>query len=146
MKKLAFTLIFASITLWGFSQITITNQNIAGVGATIVQAYDTLPDASIVPGDAGANQSWNFSALTANSFDSLYTENPGWTPYPDSFPGSNYVIRQLYEMDTTYVFCNKNDDLFTTLGYIGSMDDMEVMAIHLVPGFTTKNPILPRVC
>ncbi|RLD90649.1 MAG: hypothetical protein DRJ09_03640 [Bacteroidetes bacterium] len=133
MKKHLFTFLFTSLTLLGFSQITITNANIASAGVTIIQANDTVPDSSIVPGDAGANQSWNFAALSNDSFDTLYTELPDWTPYADSFPTANYAIKQLSAIDTSYIFCTKNNDLFASLGYVGSMDEMGVMAIYLEP-------------
>jgi len=133
MKKHLFTFIFTSLTLLGFSQITITNANIASEGVMIIQANDTIPDSSIVPGDAGANQTWNFAAATADYFDTLYTELPSWTPYADSFPNANYVIKLLTDVDTSFVFCDKNDDFLASLGYIGSADEMGVMAFYLIP-------------
>lgn len=133
MKKITFTLILSIVSLWGFSQITITNANMAPEGTTIIQANDTLPDASIVPGNSGSNQTWDFSAATADYFDTLYTELPSWTPYADSFPDANYVLRQTGYGDTTYVFANKNDDYFATLGYVGSLDDSSMMALNIVP-------------
>ena len=133
MKNFLFTSLFILTTLWGFSQITITNANIAPAGVTIVQANDTIPDSSIVPGDAGANQNWNFAALSNDYLDTLYTELPDWTPYADSFPSANYAIKLMSSTDTSYSFCTKNDDIFSMLGYVGSMDDMGVMAIYVEP-------------
>ena len=133
MKKSLFTSLFILTALWGFSQITITNANMAPEGVTIIQANDTLPDASIVPGNSGSNQTWSFSAATADEFDTIYTELPSWTPYADSFPDANYALRLTSFGDTTYVFANKNDDYFASLGYIGSFDDSSVMALTIVP-------------
>lgn len=133
MKKLLFTSLLMLSTLWGISQITITNANTAPEGVTIIQANDTLPDSSLVPGDAGPNQTWNFSSVSANEFDTLYTMLPSWTPYSDSFPGANYVIRQIMLDDTNYIFMDKNDDFFASLGYMASTNELEIMAIHVIP-------------
>ncbi len=133
MKKSLFTSLFILTALWGFSQITITNANIAPEGVTIIQANDTLPDSSIQPGNSGANQTWNFSAATADYLDTLYTELPSWTPYADSFPNANYVIRQTFSGDTSYVFADRNDDFFASLGYAGSMDDSSFVTLEVIP-------------
>ncbi len=133
MKKLIFTSFFILTTLWGFSQITITNANLAPEGVTVITANDTLPDSTIVPGNAGSNQTWNFTAATADVFDTVYTELPSWTPYADSFPDANYVLRLISFGDTTYAYTDKNDDYFAALGYVGNNEDFGIMALQVIP-------------
>ena len=62
MKRIKLFII--ALTLLGsntFAQITVTDTDLIGVGDIIYQANDTLPGSTITPGNAGANQTWDFS-------------------------------------------------------------------------------------
>ncbi len=133
MKKFTFTLLLLGITMWSFAQITLVNSDFAPVGTTIIQANDTLPDATIVPGNAGANQTWNFSALTEDFYDTTYMELPSATPYPDRFPNANFAMRNISSGDTMYAFFIRNDDLFSNIGLAGNFSLAGSIAMDVVP-------------
>ena len=134
MKKILFTLTIISLTISGMAQITITSDNIAPTGTTIVTANDTLPDATIFPGDAGENRIWDFSALNEDSYDTVYTLLPSQTPYAGDFPGANYVYQSISGGDTLYVFNDLSDDDLANLGYAGYSSDLEdSVVVQVVP-------------
>jgi hypothetical protein len=60
------------------SAITLNTTDLAYIGKVVKQASDTMPGSSIVPGPAGTNQTWNFSALMQHSVDTLTFTNPNW--------------------------------------------------------------------
>ena len=62
------------------AQVVITNNDIAGPGATILQSLDESPEMSIVPGPGGPNQTWDFSGLLEDTLDTMRFMNPDWTP------------------------------------------------------------------
>lgn len=117
IKKLLFSfgIIGTSITTVN-AQITITMADIAGVGKEIKQAHDTLP--TVNPGPAGANVTWNFSALTTNApgADTLIFTNPFWTPYQSSFPTSNLAIQLGLNGNGGTIYTNLNGGNFSVLG------------------------------
>jgi hypothetical protein len=134
MKKFTVTLLMTAFVLFVRGQIVVTNSNIAPVGSTIVLANDSLPDSSIVPGDAGANKIWDFSALHEFYYDTLLSVAPAGTPFCDSFPDANYVLESINSSDTLFGYFIKNDDAMTSLGYAGAFSDTgSAMVISLVP-------------
>ena len=102
----------ASLTSMG--QITITNDDFVPLNSTLVIAYDTLPDASIVPGPGGANQTWDFSNAAAHNVDSMLTVSPNQTPLADFFPESNYASYQTG--DSIYIYFHRDSDKVQLLG------------------------------
>jgi hypothetical protein len=95
-------------------QITITNDDFVPLNSTLVIAYDTLPDASIVPGPGGANQTWDFSNAVAHDVDTMLTVSPGQTPLFESFPESNYASYQTG--DSVYIYFHRNSDKVQLIG------------------------------
>ncbi len=56
MKTKIFTIALAFITLNAFSQITVTDNDVVGVGDNIYEALDSVSGSAIQIGSAGANQ------------------------------------------------------------------------------------------
>ena len=105
MKKIKLFII--ALTLLGsntFAQITVTDTDLIGVGDIIYQANDTLPGSTITPGNAGANQTWDFSSLQIMDWD--YTEfiSPAGTPYTAMYPNANLC----FEEDGEFYYVNKS--------------------------------------
>jgi hypothetical protein len=75
-----------------FAQITVNATDLAPLTTQVYQANDTLAALSIVPGTAGANQTWNFSALHTHKIDTLVFDVPTWTPYSATYPSANVAL------------------------------------------------------
>jgi hypothetical protein len=122
MKK-KLLLVFAisscmNVNIW--SQITLNQYNVATPLELVKQANDTLPAASIVPGSAGTNQTWNFSALHNHKVDSLAFTNPAFTAYPSAFPSSNLAV---VVNRTNFEFLVNNANGLYVAGAEGSIGD-----------------------
>ncbi len=134
MKKNYILLVLLFVSLTTVGQITVTNDDFIPLNSTLIIGNDTLPDASIVPGPAGANQSWDFSAATANSSDTMLTLSPGQTPMAQLFPESNYAAFQ--PGDSVYVYFNRNDDKVQLIGIGFDTDSAFLPYIKYTPAET----------
>jgi len=56
MKRKLFTAVFTLITIYAFSQITVTDNDIIGIGDNIYEAIDDVSGSAIQIGPSGANQ------------------------------------------------------------------------------------------
>lgn len=92
IKRLLSVCVIATAFTGVNAQITITVADIAGIGKVIRSANDTMP--TVIPGPAGANVTWNFTALNNHSVDTLTFTNPNWTPDGNQFPTSNLAVLQ----------------------------------------------------
>jgi len=63
MKTKLFTIALALASMNISAQVTVTDTDLMTVGDIIYEAYDTVPAPSISLGNAGPNQTWDFSAL-----------------------------------------------------------------------------------
>jgi hypothetical protein len=125
MKKKLLSIVLLSLAISSFGQIIITNDDIAPVGTTIYMANDTLPSDEIVPGDAGADKSWDFSSVVAHTVDTMDLVQPASTPYADQFPASNFAFTHFSDEDTTSLFdyMSRSDDKLSNLGYVVETPD-----------------------
>jgi hypothetical protein len=72
MKKIYFTILSFGLTLASFGQVTLTkaaNEPIIG-DVEMYQYFDTV---AVLNNSTGANQNWNFSALTSNTLTEMTT-------------------------------------------------------------------------
>lgn len=105
MKKstLSFTAIavFASfISVKG--QITLTSADAPKSGDTYVLATDSTAS-SFTIGNAGASQTWNFSALAAQKTDNCTAMAPSATPYQSVYPNATVAVSHSNSL-ATYVY------------------------------------------
>ncbi len=114
MKKIYLFVFIVVATVTAYGQITITNNDFVPLHSKLIIGNDSLPDASIVPGEAGANKTWDFTAITAHSTDTMLTVPPGQTPLAELFPESNYAAWQ--PDDSLYIYFNRNDDKVQLIG------------------------------
>jgi len=134
MKKSYFLLLLMFVSLTGIAQITVTNNDFIPLNSTLIIGNDTLPDATIVPGPAGTGQTWNFSAVTSASIDTLQTLPPNQTPMANLFPEANYAACQTG--DSVYIYFNRNDDKVQMIGVGFDSDSAFVPYIKYTPAQT----------
>ncbi|MBI5218011.1 MAG: T9SS type A sorting domain-containing protein [Bacteroidia bacterium] len=114
------------------AQITLTSGNIVGIGDVVCLSYDTLPQTSIVPGNAGAGQNWNLSALVSHRKDTMRFMHPASTPYDTAFTGDN--ASALFVGKGIWAYFYKDAAILQTLGMVGDLlGNGNIMAIELNP-------------
>jgi len=117
MKKIFFLLINVT-PLSAFSQISIDVSDMPQVGDVINRKADTMTVLA-GPGNAGANQTWNFSQTSSYIID----ENtnilaPASTPYASSYPTANFAMTND---NASYLFFNQNTGSQTAVGFAGDI-------------------------
>lgn len=116
MKKI-FTILCLMITMHSFAQPSLLSTEMAAPGT--VFTYKHVGTFSAIDTSAqGANQTWDFSAVTTTTDPDYVNEiiNPALTPHADSFPTANWGI---LEDGTDYYFFNLNS---STMERVGSWD------------------------
>ncbi len=122
------------------AQITINSNDIIGTGKLFEEAYDYTPDASIKPGNAGANQTWDFSALSADDIQSTLTINPDWTPYGVFYPNSNLAFYPTD--DSVYIYMENTATELRMLGmYTTVLDSIQLPVIYNPPLVVAAFPV-----
>ena len=127
MRKITLLIMYIFSVMAGISQISITSDEIVDEGDVILQANDTDPDPSILPGDAGANVSWDFSALGELSVDTSYFIDPSNTPFGSSFPEANLAMETS---DTGFLYMVKNPDKMSWIGMFFKMESRAAQNIR----------------
>ncbi len=120
MKK--HLLFIFAVVFFAFSinaQISVSSTDVVDIGAISFRGYDTIPDASIMPGNAGANQSWDFSALVAHNHDTLSFVDPATTPYDANISGDNTAVYMAN--DDIWAYFNKNTADLQVMGFVGDI-------------------------
>lgn len=85
-----FTLIFSMGVITAFSQITLTQSDVASIGDTILIARDTTPN-TVSVGGTGL-QTWDFTSLQTDVVDENVFVDPLLTFAGLAFPGSNLAM------------------------------------------------------
>ncbi len=112
MKKNLLTLIGLFLIFPAAAQITVTSDHIVGAGATVVQGIDTITP--LTPGGGGANQSWDFTSVVVQDYDTMWFMLPEETPYPSAYPSAN-LAAEIYQ-EEMFVFFNSNTQEMALLG------------------------------
>jgi len=95
MKKLLLLAVTSFSMLSGFSQIVIEAADFPQAGDSIYQGVDTLISLSITPGNAGADQTWDFSQLHTRQGNTIHFANPADVSGGNSFPNSFLAVEQF---------------------------------------------------
>ncbi|MDD3877960.1 MAG: T9SS type A sorting domain-containing protein [Bacteroidales bacterium] len=91
MKKALFFLVALLLTFSVNAQITVNQNDFASVGTVLTLSDDTLPG-SLVLGNAGPNQTWDFSAIH-NHYSYVYSfVDITASPFASTFPNANLAI------------------------------------------------------
>lgn len=100
------------------AQITITHDDMPVAGTVIMNAMDTATITD--PGNAGMNQTWDFSSAISYLSDTVIYKLPSEVPGGDLFPGANLTeVRTIYDPEgnlANYIFWNSASDGMYALG------------------------------
>lgn len=73
--------------------LNLTSSSFPAAGETFLLAYDTvIGDTTLTIGEAGTNQTWDFSSLEEDDTSSFYFRDPANTPNGADFPTSTVAI------------------------------------------------------
>ncbi len=137
MKKILLSIFTVLLSITLSAQISITSDDIVGAGAIVLEATDTLPSASITPGPAGPDQTWDFSALSVDYVDTMWFANPDWTPYYEHFPASNLAALRIFDsaLDSAdmYFYFEKNEDEFAMVGIVSEIEQLGLVIMPCIP-------------
>ena len=113
MKTKLFTFVFTLALMNISAQVTVTDTDLMSIGDIIYQAYDTVPAASISIGNAGPNQSWDFSDLQVQEYDTTEFIDPAGTPFGTNHPSANLCIYSEGE----YIYFSKDAQSLSMVGF-----------------------------
>lgn len=99
------------------AQPTLLNTVFPGAGA---QMSITIADTTgVQPGNAGADQTWDFSGLQALSMLSPITFKPAaQTPFAGDFPFANLCGVQPIDLDSFYFYYRKESSVLSVIGTV----------------------------
>ncbi|PLW91740.1 MAG: hypothetical protein C0592_14295 [Marinilabiliales bacterium] len=123
MKKVL--LLLAMFSVIGLqAQITLTENEMPGIGDGFIQLIDTLPSAGNqqVVFENGANHTWDFSALAVGDTTGFTLIDPAPTPYGSMFPTADLCIQMG---DSAWAYFAVDANAAEILGVIGYMDTIE---------------------
>lgn len=134
-KKFQLTFIFIMVFFLLKAQITISSSDAPSIGMVCYQANDTMPSTSIVPGNGGANQTWNFSGLNVLTFDTIRFVDPAATPYSSNFPGADMTVKTRMNNEPAYYYLTKDNSGVYAIGVAGVLSTAisSVLKVSLVP-------------
>jgi hypothetical protein len=113
MKHL-FTLSAFALTAGLAAQITITSNDFGNVGDSYTVGRRNA-NIIVTPGNAGVNQTWNFTSLTPETLDTINFLAPAGQPMSASFPNANLVIESN---DGIFYFDRRSDGIYTHGGVV----------------------------
>ena len=139
MKNKFGAIVLMLFTTTVFSQITVTDIDIIDVGDIFYQAHDTLPSSLISVGNAGANQTWDFSSLQVHEYDTIEILDPFITPFVSFHPTANLCI----ENDEGYMYIKKGANEAFILGVDDIVLDPSLLYVPLPLNATTSGSTIP---
>ena len=89
-KLLSLLTVFSMMASVSMAQITIDSTDMPGIGDTAIMGIDTIAPALMV-GDTGS-QTWDFSTIQIDNFDTVRYVDPTTTPYTADFPNADLAI------------------------------------------------------
>lgn len=114
------------------AQITITADDIADVGTSLPRIVNGNPGETILPGNGGADLSWDFSAFLTEDRDTVRFMEVDSTPYAGEFSNSDVCIRLGSDIDYAYAAYSPNDvKIQGASQYIDELEDNIV--VHFTP-------------
>lgn len=124
MKKFYAGFLFCLSALSLSSQVTITSADFGGVGDQFILGVDTNP--GILPGPAGAGQTWNFTGLNTVSLDTLFFLDPSTVPAAQGLTNCNLVT----ESNDGYFFLNKGSASLNTVALGTDINGVPTLAVY----------------
>ena len=113
MKKIILTTLFL-ITLFGIAQPVLNASDYNPVNVTVNRFTASSPTLGV--GNAGADQTWDFSSLTLAPQVTITTTSVATAPFSGSFPGANLFLKNTTTASTTYEYYNWNSSIIELVG------------------------------
>jgi len=110
---------------FSYSQITVTDMDIMGVGDVVYLSEDF--NANISLGNTGTNQTWDFSSLQPSYTEVFDIISPIGTPFYSSYPLSNICV----DIDGDFLYFNKSNTGILALGQGDSVFQQPTMFMPL---------------
>lgn len=92
IRTLLFTLSCLLTSSIGFSQITVTGADFASPVTDVYMFKDTVVNGLTVPTGSATAQTWDYSALQYDFYETLTLDNPASTPNASNFPSATHVV------------------------------------------------------
>ncbi len=94
MKTILLNLIAAGLVIISFVSMAQPTLTATGINAVIGETYTytSNTNSTISPGNAGANQTWDLSAMTGTPAGQTTVVTPSSTTYGSSFPNANVAM------------------------------------------------------
>ena len=131
LKLFTLALVFSSINI--SAQITVSETDLVNIGDVIYQAYDGAPASSIYLGNSGPNQTWDFSTLQVQDFDTVEFIDPTGTPFGADHPTANLCIEDNGE----YIYIDKNVQGISIVGFDNYPYPQLISPLPLTYGLST---------
>jgi hypothetical protein len=133
MKKNLFAIALVFVGINSFAQITVTDANLMSIGDIIYRGYDEFPSSSISLGNAGPNQTWDFSTLQSQEYDTTKFIDPIATPFGANHPLANLCI----DDDGEYIYINKSAQDLSIVGFDDYPYPLVIAPLPLFYGLNT---------
>jgi len=115
MKNVLLSIIISfTLSFQLYSQITITDVDFGNIGDTVLYANDTVAPNNMSVGGTG-NQTWDFSTLQLDVYDTLFFVDPANTPFGTFFPNSNLALKDSSQV----IYTKKNAQNLVSQGFAG---------------------------
>lgn len=121
MKKYYIFVLLIGI-LSGFSQPVLNQSDLSNFYNS--DSYSAFDVSGLSTGNAGANQTWDFSGITTLELDGTFSFVPyNTSPYASSFPTANFVLKSssLGDPDSYYSYYKSSPTLMESVGDADSM-------------------------
>ncbi|MCB0661490.1 MAG: T9SS type A sorting domain-containing protein [Saprospiraceae bacterium] len=118
MKRFFTSISLMMLAVMAFSQVTITSDNVAAIGATVKQANDTIFESAAFL-DVTGNADFDFSGLQNHVESSLNFIDVAGTPFEDVYPTANICAVQDSGF---YVYLRNDMNALTLIGTAGEFD------------------------
>ena len=132
-KTKLFVTILAFFSMNMSAQITVLDTDLMNVGDIIYQAYDTVPAPSISLGNPGPNQTWDFSTLQVQEYDTTEFIDPAGTPFGNDHPTASLCI----DDDGEYIYIDKNALGLSLVGFDDIPYPQFILPLPLTYGLNT---------
>jgi hypothetical protein len=133
-----FNVLFSSLMLCAVisasAQITITQDDFSNMnGVSVIQILDTTNLSAMTPGNAGANQSWDLSAIGDDSRDTVKFVNAAGVGCFSAFPTATYAMK-VPGFDG-FVYLSVTNSSLDMLGMCGVFMPPSITIAPYTPGY-----------
>ena len=116
MNKLKYTIILSVflVSINSYGQITLDYDSFTDIGDSIVEHYDSNPNALITIGEEGENITWDFTTLETDFTDTLAFIKPRKTLFYKEFKDATIAIK-MASTDSVSLFFQHNDNALSLI-------------------------------